>query len=125
MLFKGIIAALAFSLAGLFGCSKPAAPAASAPSASASQSKTKDLGVVSMTNGYETCLKFGTNSNARMVPKMVDRHNVQITLTVESHSADGRTAGLSIVQLTGDSEKQFEVTVGDTDFTFTPQIVSR
>lgn len=124
MLLKGIIAALAFSLAGLFGCTKPAAPAAAAPNAAA-QSKIKDLGTLPMTNGFETCLKFGPTRDARMVPRMVDRHNVQITLTVESRSVDGRTAGLNIVQLSGDAQKQFEVSIGDTDFTFTPQIVSR
>lgn len=123
MLLKGIIAALAFSLAGLFGCSKPAAPAAAAPAAA--QSKIRDLGTLHMTNGFETCVKFGPTRDARMVPRMTDRHNVQITLTVESHSADGHTAGLNIVQLNGDAQRQFEVTIGGTDFTFTPQIVSR
>ena len=121
---KGIIAAVAFSLTGLFGCTKPAAPAASAPSASASQSKVKDLGILQMTNNYETCVKFSPTRSARIVPRMMDRHNVRITLTVESKDATGKTSGLSIVQMTGDAEKPFELTIGDTDFTFTPEIAS-
>jgi hypothetical protein len=124
MLLKGIMAAVAFSLTGLFGCSKPAAPSASAPSAAVAQSKVKDLGVLQMTNDYETCVKFGANRSARIVPRMIDRHNVRITLTVESKDAAGKTSGLSIVQMTGDAEKQFEISIGDTDFTFTPQIAS-
>ena len=125
MILKGIAAMLAFTLAGFSGCTKSVAPATStkkATTAQAAPSKVKDLGILEMTNLYETCVKFGTNSSCRIVPKMLDRHNVQLTLTVESKSHNGKTAGLSVVQLTGKTQQTFEISVGDTDFSFTPQI---
>lgn len=125
MVLKGIIAMLAFTLAGFSGCTKSAAPAASAKkpaTAEAAPSKVKDLGILQMTNHYETCVKFGPDRNCRIVPKMLDRHDVQLTLTLESKSHDGKTSGLSVVQLTGKTQQAFEISIGDTDFTFTPQI---
>jgi hypothetical protein len=124
MILKGIIAMLAFTLAGFSGCTKSAAPAASAKAKTAqtASSKIKDLGVLQMTNRYETCVKFGSDHNCRIVPKMLDRHNVQLTLTLESKNHDGKTSGLSVVQLTGKTQQTFEISVGDTDYSFTPQV---
>ena len=125
MILKGIAAMLAFTLAGFSGCNKSAAPAASTKKAATEQtasSKVKDLGILQMTNRYETCVKFGPDRDCRIVPKMLDRHNVQLTLTLESKNHDGKTSGLSVVQLTGKTEQTFEISVGDTDFSFTPQI---
>jgi hypothetical protein len=128
MLLKGIIAVLAFSLAGFSGCMKSAAPVAtttnSAPAAATSTSKTKDLGVLQLTNNAESCVAFGPGRDCRITPKILDRNNVQLTLTVESKNAAGKTAGLSVVRLTGKSQQQFDISIGDTDFTFTPDIAS-
>lgn len=123
MLLKGIVAILAFSLTGFFGCSKHAVTA-SAPNTAApvAESRVKDLGIVQMTNHYETLVQFGPNRDCRIIPKMLDRHNVQLTLTLESKGPNGSMAGLSIVQMVGNSEQPFEISIGDTDFTFTPQI---
>jgi hypothetical protein len=125
MVLKGIAAILAFSLAGFSSCTKSATPAASTKSAATAQaapSKTTDLGVLQLTNHYETCVQFGPRRACRIVPQMLDRHNVQLTLTIESKSADGKTSGLSVVQLSGKAEQPFEISVGDTDFSFTPEI---
>jgi hypothetical protein len=125
MILKGIIAMLAFTLAGFSGCKKSAAPDASAKkpgTEQAASSKIKDLGILQMTNHYETCVKFGPYRDCRIVPKMLDRHNVQLTLTLESKNPSGKTSGLSIVQLTGKTQQTFEISVGDTDFSFTPDI---
>jgi hypothetical protein len=125
MILKGIAAMLAFTLASFPGCTKSADPAASNKKPATEQeasSKVKDLGILQMTNHYETCVKFGPNRDCRIVPKMLDRHNVQLTLTLESKSTNGNTSGLSVVQLTGKTQQTFEISVGDTDFSFTPQI---
>ena len=122
MISKGIIAALAFSLASFFGCSKPATTATVAKSAPAAESKVMDLGVLQMTNHYETLVSFGPNRDCRIIPKMLSGHDVQLTLTLESKTPDGRTAGLSIVQIVGKTEEPFQISIGDTNFTFTPQI---
>jgi len=124
MVLKGIAAMLAFSLASFSGCTKSASPDASksAPEAKAAPSKITDLGVLQLTNHYETCVPFGPNRACRIVPRMLDRHNVMLTLTVESKSSDGKMSGLSVVQLTGKAEQPFEISIGNTDFSFTPQI---
>lgn len=123
MIVKGFIAALAFTLAGLHGCSKSSPPAASAKAApTVAPSKIKDLGILQLTNHFETCVPFGPGRDCRIVPKILDRHNVQLTLTLESKGSNGSIAGLSVVQMVGSAQKQFEVSIGDTDFTFTPQI---
>jgi hypothetical protein len=123
MIVKGFIAAMTFSLAGFFGCSKPAA-VSSAKAPQVAQSKIKDLGVLTMTNHYETCVILDKNRDCRIVPKILGRSDVQLTLTLESKGTDGKPAGLSVVELTGNPQKQFEVSIGDTDFTFTPQIAA-
>jgi hypothetical protein len=122
MVLKSFIAMLAVSLASLFGCSKTAVPASTAKSSSATPALVKDLGVLELTNHYETNVKFGPNRNCRIVPKMLDRHDIELTLTVESKSPDGRISGLSIVQVTGKTEQPFQVSIGNTDFSFTPEI---
>ncbi len=126
MVLKSVISGIAVSLAGFFGCAKPAPPATSAPATPAAQaeSKVKDLGVLQMTNHYETCVSIGRGKDCRMIPKLIDKKNIQITMTFESKSADGKTSGLSVVQMTGSTQKPFEVSFGSTDFTFTPQIVT-
>jgi hypothetical protein len=125
MILKGFIAAMALSLTGLFGCTKAVTTASSAksgPGAAVAPLKIKDLGVLQLTNHFETNVPFGPHRNCRIVPKMIDRHNVLLTLTVESKSPDGKIAGLSIVQVSGKTEQPFEISIGDTDFSFTPEI---
>jgi hypothetical protein len=125
MLLKSIITGIAVFLAGLFGCSKSAAPAAAANnSAVAAQSKIKDLGIVPMTNNYETCVSFGANRDCRITPKVLDRNNVQLTITIESKGPNGRISGLNVVQVTGSTRKPFDLSVGGMDYTFTPQIAA-
>ena len=126
MILKGFIAAMALSLTGLFGCTKAVTTASSAKSGpggtNAAPSLIKDLGVLQLTNHFETSVAFGPHRNCRIVPKMLDRHSVLLTLTVESKSADGKIAGLSVVQVTGKAQQPFEISIGNTDFSFTPEI---
>jgi hypothetical protein len=125
MVLKSVITGMAISIAGFFGCSKAAAPATSAKAAPAAQSSVKDLGTIQMTNNYETFVSLGKGKDCRMVPKILDRKDIQIMLTFESKKPDGTTTGLSVAQLQGTTDKPFEVSVGDTDFTFTPQIAAQ
>lgn len=124
MVLKSVITGMAVSLAGFFGCSKAAGPATAAKANAAAESRVKDLGILQMTNNYETCVSVGAGKDCRMVPKILDRKDIQITVTFETKKPNGKTTGLSIVQLQGTSQKPFEVSIGDTDFTFTPQVVS-
>jgi hypothetical protein len=120
---KSVISGVMVSITGLLGCHKAAAPATAAKPAA--ESSVKDLGVVEMTNNYETCVSVGNGKDCRMVPKILDRKNIQITVTFETKKPNGTTTGLSILQLQGTTEKPFEVSVGNTDFTFTPEVASQ
>ncbi|HUA64662.1 MAG TPA: hypothetical protein VME24_02370 [Alphaproteobacteria bacterium] len=118
---KSVITSAMVSIAGFFGCSKAAPPAAKT-TAPVAESSVKDLGVLQMTNNYETCVSVGAGNDCRMVPKILGRRDLQITVTFESKKPDGTTTGFSVLQLQGTTTKPFEVSVGSTDFTFTPQV---
>ena len=119
------MAVMAFSLAGFFGCSKTTAPTASAAKASATESKVKDLGVLQLTNHYETCVAIGAGCKCWIVPNLMGRKSIQVTLTIQSTGADGKTSALSVAQLTGQAQKPIEFSVGDSDFSFTPLVVEK
>lgn len=125
MVLKTLISSMAVSLAGFFGCSKAVPPSTAAKAASVAQSNVKDLGVLQMTNNYETCVSIGANRDCRLVPKILDRKDIQITVTFESRRPNGTTTGLSVVQLQGAASKPFEFSIGtNTDITFTPEIAA-
>ncbi|HEV2318941.1 MAG TPA: hypothetical protein VGV18_04280, partial [Verrucomicrobiae bacterium] len=65
MVLKTLISSMAVSLAGFFGCSKAVPPSTAAKAASVAQSNVKDLGVLQMTNNYETCVSIGANRDCR------------------------------------------------------------
>src|SRR5215469_2234846 len=77
---KSLVTGVMVSIGGYFGCSKAAPPAATAK-APAAESGVKDLGVLQMTNNYETYISIGKDKDCRMIPKIVDRKDVQITVT--------------------------------------------
>ncbi len=140
----GKISALLGLLAGLLlaGCQKaatpqshasrpnsPAAPAAE-PSANSLDAKpemniaAQDLGEVTLTNHLETCVQLGAGRNCVLTPKVIDSHNVQITLAVESKTAKGKIHDLSITQVVARSGKPLEVAVGSFSFSMTPNVVT-
>jgi hypothetical protein len=53
---------------------------------------------------------------------MLDKNNVQITLSVESKTAEGLTKDLSVTQVVARSGKPLEVAVGDFNLTLTPRV---
>jgi hypothetical protein len=55
---------------------------------------------------------------------MIDKNNVQITVTVESKKPNGKIQDLSITQVTTKEGQPFEVAVGDFNFSFTPNVTS-
>ena len=122
-------------LAGLIltGCNKNAAQQkTSSPGISANSfggpaetnKISRDLGAVNLTNHYETCVALGAGKDCLLTPKMIDSHNVQLTLAVESKTAKGRIHDLSITQVVTRSGKPFEVAVGEFNFSLTPIVTS-
>jgi hypothetical protein len=84
----------------------------------------RDLGVIDMTNHFETCVSLGAGKDCILTPKMLDSHNVQLTLAVESKTAAGKIHDLSVTQVVTASGKPFEVAVGDFSLSLTPNVTS-
>jgi hypothetical protein len=83
-----------------------------------------DLGAVSLTNHYETCVSLGKGKECLLTPLLIDSHNVQITVTLESRNAQGKIHDLSITQIVAKTGEPFEVAVGDVSFSLTPNVMS-
>ena len=127
----------AISLSGLLpsSCSKQPAPPAqhnkvvvtnsiatnTAPAAAA-PSKTRDLGVIQLTNHFEREIDLGNGRTFTIVPRAVDRRNVALTLSFGIKDPGGKMLGLSVTRVTAQTDKPFEITVNDEDMTFTPKV---
>jgi len=122
-----IITGASVFLTGLLpmSCHKAAPQQKAAPStvtAGTTSSAMHNLGEVALTNHYETCVQLGDGKNCTFLPKMIDSHNVEITLSLESKT-DGKTHDLTVTQVTTKSGKPFEVAVGDFQLSLTPKVV--
>jgi hypothetical protein len=97
--------------------------AAPVPDATNSDSKSWDLGELSLTNNYELEVAVAHGKTCLIVPRILDRKTVQLTMSLRTKNASGRVEDLTVRQITGDIGKPFDVAVGDMDLTLTPQIV--
>jgi len=80
------------------------------------------FGEVTLTNHYETCVKIGEGKNCLLVPKMLGNHTLELTLSVESRTAEGRTRDLSVKQISAKAGKPVEVALGGVQLSFTPKL---
>jgi len=96
--------------------------AADAKAAAITPENTRDLGELDLTNHYDTSVYLGAGRSCTISPKLLDKDNLQLTLTLQSKQADGKTAGLVVTRVTTRPGKPFEVGIGDMDITITPQI---
>jgi hypothetical protein len=121
-----IATAIAVFVTGLLpsSCAKISSTTKAAPLANAVavDSNEKNLGELSMTNHYETCVQLGIGKSCRIVPSIIDRKNIRLTVTLESKRANGKTEGLNVVQVITQTGKSFEVAVGDMNLTMTPKL---
>ncbi len=88
------------------------------------QSHNRNLGEIVLTNNDETCVMFNTGESCTLTPKILDRQNVRITLTVESKDDYGDTRNFSVSQITSKPGKPVEVAIGGFNLSFTPQVAS-
>jgi len=119
----------AISLSGLLpsSCSKtPASPQhaqVAGTNAAATLSKTKDLGIIQLTNHYETEIDLGKGESCTIIPQLLDRHDLQLTLSFGTKNAAGKPTGLSVTRVTAQPDKPFDITVNDMDLAFTPRLM--
>jgi hypothetical protein len=90
----------------------------------AAKSYNRNLGDIALTNNNETCLLFNTGESCTLTPKILDRQNVRITLTLESKDDYGDTRNFAVSQVTSKPGKPVEVAVGSYSLTFTPQVAA-
>jgi hypothetical protein len=112
-------------------CTKVAPSSKAAPKtavtnavAVATNSNERDLGELSLTNHYETCVQLGAGKSCTIRPNVIDRKDVQLTMSLESKKTDGKTEGLIVTQVSARDGKSFEVALGDMNFTLTPNMVA-
>lgn len=86
--------------------------------------KPGEMGEVTLTNHYETVVKISNGKNCTLVPHMIDSHNVELTVSLESRNAGGKTHDLAVTQVAARSGKLMEVALGGMQLTFTPKLVS-
>ncbi len=87
-------------------------------------SRGKDLGVVQFTNRCELELQVGDGKSCTIKPLLLGPQRLQLTMTLESKMADGKTRGLKIVTVVAKPNQEFEVDFGSLVFTLTPQLVT-
>lgn len=97
---------------------------ASATNAASSKSFNRNLGEITLTNNNDTCLLFNTGESCTLTPKILDRQNVRITLTLESKDDYGDTRNFAVSQVTSKPGQPVEVAVGAFSLTFTPQVTA-
>lgn len=79
--------------------------------------------MLNLTNHFETTIDLGAGKSCRITPQMLDRNDLQLTLTLETKQADGQTAGLNVTQVIAHPGKTFDVSIGETELTLTPNLV--
>jgi hypothetical protein len=94
----------------------PAAPMPPAPS------RTRDLGVLQLTNHCETRIQLGGGKSCTITPHLIDPNHLQLTMVLESKLPDGKTRGLNVMKVISRPDEQFEVDFGSLNLTLTPQM---
>jgi len=103
----------------------PASKQAKAPGTvyiSTVNSTNRDLGELALTNHYETCVELGGGQSCIIQPKLLDRKDLQLTLSLQSKRPDGKIAGLSVTQIVTRPGKSFDIAIGDLNLTLTPEL---
>lgn len=125
---SNVITGASVFLTGLLplSCHHGAAPAKAAPLAATASATNSlhNLGELALTNHFETCVQLGDGADCTFLPKMLDGHNVELTLSLESRDASGKPQDLNVTQVTTKAGKPIEVAVGDFQLSLTPMVVS-
>ena len=84
-----------------------------------------ELGELTLTNHYERKISLGHNKNCLVIPRVVDRSSVELTLSLETRTPEGKVHDLTVTQITTKTGKPMEVAVGDFKFSMTPMLVTQ
>ena len=87
--------------------------------------KRKDLGVLPLSNHVSTTITLGQNQQCTITPTLMKSGSLEIILAVEKTRADGTPLGMNVARVRVRSGEPFDVSIGDMDLSFTPQLTSR
>ena len=125
---SNVISGAAVFLTGLLplSChhSAPQTKGASPAATATATNSLHNLGELALTNHFETCVQLGGGMDCIFLPKILDSHNVELTLSLETLSPDGKTRDLTVKQVTTKDGKPFEVAMGDFQLSLTPMMAS-
>jgi hypothetical protein len=82
----------------------------------------KDLGVLPLSNHVSTTITIGKNTQCTLTPTLLKSGNVQIILAMETTGADGRPQGMNVARVLAHPGEPFDVSIGDMNLAFTPQM---
>ena len=99
-----------------------AVPAASNVVVVPVSSRTRDLGVLLLTNHCESRIQLGGGKSCAITPQLIDPKRLQLTMVLESKMPDGKTRGLNIMNVVSQPDQQFEFDFGGLSLTLTPQM---
>ncbi len=92
------------------------------PEAPAVPARTRDLGVVQLTNHCETHIELGGGKSCTITPHLIDPKRLQLTMVLESKMADGKTKGLNITKVVSQPDQQFEFDFSGLSLTLIPEM---
>jgi hypothetical protein len=82
----------------------------------------KDLGVLPLSNHISTTVTLGKNRQCTITPTLMKSGNLEIILAMETTKADGTPLGVNISRVLAKPGEPFDVSIGDMDLAFTPQL---
>lgn len=82
----------------------------------------KDLGVLPLSDHVSTTVSLGNNTQCTLTPTMLKGGNLQIILAMETTSINGKLQSVNVARVVARPGEPFDVSIGELDLAFTPQV---
>jgi len=82
----------------------------------------KNLGTLSLRNNYQTAINLGGGRTFIIVPKLQERDQVQLTISLQVKQTNQIAPGIEVRQLSTRLGTPQDVTIGDVEVVFTPEM---
>lgn len=82
----------------------------------------KNLGVLPLSNHISTTISLGKNRECTITPTLLKSGNLQIILAMETIGVDGKPQAMNVARVLAKSGEPFNVSIGDMNLAFTPQL---
>ena len=87
--------------------------------------KKKDLGVLPLSDHVSTTISLGKNRQCTLTPTLLQSGDLQIILTMETTSTDGRLLAMNVARVVAQPGEPFDVSIDNLDLAFTPQLAAQ